>query len=159
MSAPDYLAMLREKKQMETPIGAGEQTAQSSLRGLCTSPLAQIDAGIPVAAHSGTGAAAMGAAMSPPVPSIETASWADPATLPIVGAGDTATDDRRYCTACQHLLDAVCTIARQAGLVSARRGYSPVALPMRCVGFMPGAGDPDQRPGAERWPGLLEVKP
>lgn len=45
-----------------------------------------------LAAHSGTGAAANGVAMSVPVLGVETAPRADPATLPKVGAGDTATD-------------------------------------------------------------------
>jgi hypothetical protein len=29
-------------------------------------------------------------------------------------------------------------------------------LPRRCEGYQPDKGDPDQRTGTERWPGLIQ---
>lgn len=66
-------------------------------------------------------------------------------------------DDLRTCANCANLRGRVCRIAEPAGLVSARRGYEPSRdLPRRCEGFAPGQDDPDQRPGWERWPGLIQ---
>jgi hypothetical protein len=64
-------------------------------------------------------------------------------------------DDRRRCAHCLNLRGKVCGIAEPGGLVSARRGYTPVDdLPRRCEGYRPCPDDPDRRPGTERWPGL-----
>ncbi|MDP2826696.1 MAG: hypothetical protein Q8O52_28910 [Sulfuritalea sp.] len=69
-------------------------------------------------------------------------------------------DDRRSCLDCLNLREGVCTITKPGDLVSARKGYMPVLdMPIRCTGYSPGAGDPDPRPGAARWPGLQEVQP
>ena len=67
-------------------------------------------------------------------------------------------DDRRRCTQCRNLPQGVCSIAKpeKGALVVANRGYRPVILPLRCEGYSPKASDPDQRPGAERWPGLIQ---
>lgn len=65
-------------------------------------------------------------------------------------------DDRRRCRQCLNLRGEVCSIATPGGLVSASRGYRPVNLPMRCAGYMPDVDDADQRPGQERWPGLIQ---
>jgi hypothetical protein len=72
-------------------------------------------------------------------------------------ASETAADNRRRCSECQHHhMGRWCAIAQPGGLVSAARGYEPVlGIPRRCEGFMPLPDDPDQRPGMERWPGLL----
>jgi len=66
-----------------------------------------------------------------------------------------AGDDRRTCRMCLNLEDRFCIVARPGGVVSARRWYEPVAeILQRCPGYRPSQDDPDQRPGAERWPGL-----
>lgn len=64
-------------------------------------------------------------------------------------------DDRRCCRQCLNLRGEVCLIATPGGLVSARRGYRPVNLPMRCAGYMPDVDDADLRSGQGRWPGLI----
>jgi hypothetical protein len=61
-------------------------------------------------------------------------------------------DDRRCCIHCLNLRGEVCGIAEPGGLVSARRGYTPILdLPRRCEGYRPCPDDPDRRPGMERW--------
>ena len=68
-----------------------------------------------------------------------------------------AGDDRRYCPECGCYQERRCTIAKPGGLVSAARGYMPVPdMLRRCEGFAPLPEDPDQRPGADRWPWLLQ---
>jgi hypothetical protein len=70
---------------------------------------------------------------------------------------DRAGDDRRLCPECDCYQDRRCTIAKPGGLVSAARGYMPVSdLLRRCEGFAPLPDDPDQRPGVDRWPWLLQ---
>ncbi len=70
---------------------------------------------------------------------------------------DRAGDDRRICPECQQYQERRCTIAKPGGLVSAARGYMPVPdILRRCEGFAPLPDDPDQRPGVERWPWLLQ---
>ncbi len=70
-------------------------------------------------------------------------------------------DDRRTCTQCRNLRQQACAIAKpeRGALVVANRGYrpDPVRL-LRCAGYPPLANDPDQRTGAERWPGLTDTK-
>jgi hypothetical protein len=68
-------------------------------------------------------------------------------------------DDRRTCSQCLNLRGRACTIAKpeRGALVVANRGYRPdPARLLRCVGYVPGANDSDQRTGAERWPGLVQ---
>lgn len=68
-----------------------------------------------------------------------------------------AGDDRRYCPECGHYRVRFCTIAKPGGLVSASRNYEPVPdILHRCEGFAPLPDDPDQRPGVERWPWLMQ---
>ena len=67
-------------------------------------------------------------------------------------------DDRRTCDQCANLRQRACAIAKpEAGaLLVANQGYRPdPARLMRCEGYAPKANDPDQRPGAELWPGLF----
>lgn len=68
-------------------------------------------------------------------------------------------DDRRRCQHCLNLSKVgTCTVASPGGPVSARRGYEPIPdILRRCEGYRPNEEDPDQRPGAERWPGLQPV--
>jgi hypothetical protein len=70
---------------------------------------------------------------------------------------DPLPDDRRTCSQCRNLLRLVCTIAKPGGLVSANRGYRPAPDTLqRCAGYLPNAIDTNQRPGSERWPGLIQ---
>lgn len=73
--------------------------------------------------------------------------------LPKQAADD---DDRRTCRQCRNLsVTGACSVAKPGGLVSANRGYRPPAdTPQRCNGFLSLPTDPDQRTGAQRWPGL-----
>lgn len=70
---------------------------------------------------------------------------------------DRAGDDRRTCPECGCYQDRRCTIAKPGGLVSAARGYTPAPdILRRCEGFAPLPDDPDQRPGVERFPWLMQ---
>jgi hypothetical protein len=64
-------------------------------------------------------------------------------------------DDRITCKACalrRH--DGVCRAATRREIPAARN-YTPAPdLLRRCEGFIPRAGDPDRRSGAQRWPRL-----
>lgn len=65
-------------------------------------------------------------------------------------------DERRRCCHCLNLLvHGVCKVASPQGIVVANRGYRPVDTLRRCEGYRPCPDDPDQRPGRERWPGLM----
>jgi len=65
-------------------------------------------------------------------------------------------DDRCTCNQCVKLVGRRCLAAWRAEIV-ANRDYEPIRdIPRRCEGYMPVAGDPDRRPGNERWPGLTE---
>ena len=69
-------------------------------------------------------------------------------------------EDRRTCTQCLNRQGRVCTVAKpeRGALVVANRGYRPDPLrQLRCVGYSPLANDPNQRTGAERWPGLMKI--
>lgn len=69
---------------------------------------------------------------------------------------ETFPDDRRTCDRCANLEGWRCLAAWRCEIV-ANRDYEPVRdIPRRCEGYAPGAGDPDTRPGRERWPHLLE---
>ena len=60
-------------------------------------------------------------------------------------------DDRIKCSQCKNLVGSKCAKWRELG---ALQGWQPVQLPLRCEQFKPKAGEPDQRTGAQRWPGL-----
>lgn len=65
------------------------------------------------------------------------------------------TDDRRLCTDCANRTpQGRCLSAwRREGPGAAAREYYPISnLLRRCGCYAPRAHDPDQRPGAERWP-------
>ena len=66
-----------------------------------------------------------------------------------------ALDGLRTCDLCGNLTEAGrCSAAARREIV-AMRGYEPVRdMPKRCEAYKPPPDDPDQRPGAERWPGL-----
>lgn len=64
-------------------------------------------------------------------------------------------DDRRTCDQCANLIARSCQAAKRGEMV-ASRNYEPIrGQPRRCEGYVPGADDPDRRPGRERWPGLM----
>lgn len=66
-------------------------------------------------------------------------------------------DDRITCAECANRrhLDGACKVASIGGTVNAVRGYVPDSTqPHRCMGFQPKPNAPDQRYGADRWPGL-----
>lgn len=68
-------------------------------------------------------------------------------------------DDRRWCKDCQRLAGGVRCKAPAAGLLVASMMYEPSQImPRRCVAYLPGESDPDQTPGATRWPWLKETK-
>lgn len=68
-----------------------------------------------------------------------------------------AGDGRRYCPECGNYRERRCVTAKPGGLVSAARGYEPVPdILRRCEGFAPLPDDPDQRPGVERFPWLMQ---
>lgn len=67
-------------------------------------------------------------------------------------------DDRRTCEQCANLIARRCEAAKR-GEIAASRNYEPIRdLTRRCDGYAPMAGDSDQLPGAERWPGIGEVQ-
>lgn len=68
-------------------------------------------------------------------------------------------DDRRWCRDCQRLAGGVRCKAPASGLLIASMIYEPVqTMPRRCVAYLPGMDDPDQTPGAARWPWLIETE-
>lgn len=71
-------------------------------------------------------------------------------------------DNRRRCTQCTNRrpYDGVCKVTAtiKGALVIANRSYTPDPGQLRrCEGYTPKTSDNDQRTGAERWPGLMEV--
>ena len=67
-------------------------------------------------------------------------------------------DDRRWCRDCQRLAGGVRCKAPAAGLLIASKMYEPVqTMPRRCVAYLPCIDDPDQTPGAARWPWLKSL--
>jgi len=65
-------------------------------------------------------------------------------------------DDRRTCSQCLNLRGRACAIAKPGGLVSANLDYQPTTAALqRCAGYLPNPDDHDQRPGRERWTGLI----
>lgn len=68
-------------------------------------------------------------------------------------------DDRRACRDCANLSPiGRCLAAARGnrGTDAGRSGFPIDDLLRRCAGFAPGADDSDRRPGAERWPGMVE---
>lgn len=67
-------------------------------------------------------------------------------------------DDRRWCTDCKRLSNGLRCNAPAVGLLVASRQYEPIqTMPRRCVAYLPGSNDPDQTPGAIRWPWLTKI--
>jgi len=66
--------------------------------------------------------------------------------------------DLRPCLLCRNLSPGGRCLAAWRGELRAARDYSPTIpdLPQRCIGYRPAADDPDQRPGRERWPEMVE---
>lgn len=68
-------------------------------------------------------------------------------------------DDRRRCIQCANLTKRGLCLAARRGEIDAGHIYEPVQdLLQRCVGYLPKATESDQRPGRERWPGLIIKK-
>lgn len=62
-----------------------------------------------------------------------------------------------WCSDCQRLAGGKRCKAPAAGLLIASMVYEPVqTMPRRCFAYLPGPNDPDQSPGAFRWPWLIE---
>ena len=84
--------------------------------------------------------------VSPPEP----ANYINPLTIQ-------DSDNRRTCSQCRNLQGRVCSVASPGGIVSANRGSRPDPERLRrCEGYLPNTADNDQRPGSERWPGLMQ---
>lgn len=68
--------------------------------------------------------------------------------------------DLRPCLLCRKLTPAGSCLAAWRGELRAAPDYAPTfpAQPRRCIGYAPKADDPDQRPGRERWPELIEAQ-
>ncbi len=80
--------------------------------------------------------------------------WAEEVPHPLV-----VDDDRRRCDQCANLTERGLCLAARRGEINATRIHEPVRdLLQRCVGYMPKATDTDQRPGRERWPGLIQIQ-
>lgn len=66
-------------------------------------------------------------------------------------------DERRRCDQCANLTGRGLCLAAWRGEIVASRNFEPVRdLPQRCVGYLPKPGEPDQRTGRQRWPGLIQ---
>ncbi len=81
----------------------------------------------------------------------------DAAPPPLVYANPEAlADTRRTCQQCRNLAhNGRCMAAGRGELPLTASRYEPFTDRLeRCVGYLPGADDPDQRPGKERFPGL-----
>lgn len=66
-------------------------------------------------------------------------------------------DDRRRCDQCANLTGRGHCLAAWRGEIAVTRLYEPVRdLLHRCPGYLPKAAETDQRPGRERWPGLIQ---
>ena len=73
--------------------------------------------------------------------------------------GRFASDDRRWCSDCQRLAGGIRCKAPATGLLIASRVYEPLqTMPRRCVAYLPCMDDPDQTPGAARWPWLNQYE-
>lgn len=68
-------------------------------------------------------------------------------------------DDRITCRQCRHLSGARCQVAQRGGFSHRARWYEPDPEALHaCYLFAPLPHDPDQRPGAARWPSLDWMK-
>jgi hypothetical protein len=69
---------------------------------------------------------------------------------------DRLADTRRTCRRCRELAgNGRCMAAGRGELPMTARQYEPVTDRLeRCIGYLPGSDDPDQRPGRERYPHL-----
>ena len=68
-------------------------------------------------------------------------------------------DDRITCRACRHLTGARCQVAQRGAFSHRARWYEPPPERLRtCYLYTPLPHDPDQRPGAARWPTLEWMK-
>lgn len=78
-----------------------------------------------------------------------------PAGLPGIDDPKRRGDNRRRCAECGNLgSNGRCLAVARRELVASRT-YAPAPDWLRrCEGFKPQPGDPDQRPGRDRWPGL-----
>jgi hypothetical protein len=93
---------------------------------------------------------------SPPVARI-------PASEGPTGGSEDATEafeewgDLRPCLLCRNLSPSGRCLAAWRGELRAARDWGPTfpEQPQRCIGYAPKADDPDQRPGRERWPELM----
>ena len=66
-------------------------------------------------------------------------------------------DDRRHCDQCVNLTERGRCLAAWRGEIAVSRHYEPIRdLLQRCPGYLPKANEIDQRPGRERWPGLIQ---
>lgn len=75
---------------------------------------------------------------------------------PSIVARESEGDNRRRCAECGNLGERGACLAAQRGEIKASRHYAPLRdILRRCEGFAALPGDPDQRPGRERWPGLV----
>jgi hypothetical protein len=83
---------------------------------------------------------------------------------PTAEAKPSLADDRRRCTMCRNLArpdnrgERRCLAAPRGeltGTATARNYHPQTDFPKRCEGYAPMPGDPDQRPGRERWRELI----
>lgn len=82
-----------------------------------------------------------------PVPAID--------SLPGITSKERMCDDRRRCSECAKLGHGGRCLAAVRREIVASRTYAPnQSLLRRCEAFAPLPGDPDRRPGPDRWPGL-----
>lgn len=88
-----------------------------------------------------------------PIPERITPAGAEAVAWPTLLTTD---DQQRTCSQCANLIALRCQAAKRGEIV-ASRDYEPIRdIPRRCEGYAPGADDPDQRPGRERWPELIQ---
>jgi len=72
-----------------------------------------------------------------------------------IGSIERSGDNRRRCSECAKLGHGGRCLAAVRREIVASRTYAPHPdLLRRCEAFAPLPGDPDQRPGRDRWPGL-----
>jgi hypothetical protein len=75
---------------------------------------------------------------------------------PSIVAREAEGDNRRRCAECGNLNERGACLAAQRGEIKASRHYNPMRdILRRCEGFAALPRDSDQRPGIERWPGLV----
>jgi hypothetical protein len=69
-----------------------------------------------------------------------------------------ALGDTRPCTWCRRMASSGRCLAAARGELRAARDYEPTdpAQARRCIAYQPLSIDPDQRPGRERWPELVD---